>query len=264
MPDTESLLEDSVDELLRGREPAPLRRAEAALLRVEQTGSRADAAAFIRESVNWLHLAITTAFHDYPSDPLLLRIRLSVEQAPLRAPFSAWRLSAPRYGLWLAYTDHVREVAAEYGLRAAQLTPPRVEHLSALATLSHIKVPEAELFRLLSEELAIVVGARTPIDEIRTTLDLSMAELARIFGVKRQALEQWSIRGAPPARRAEIDRVLEVTRYLGEKLKAERIPAIIRRPSDRLDGRSMLEVLQADGPIALLDHLRALFSYQLV
>jgi hypothetical protein len=62
----------------------------------------------------------------------------------------------------------------------------------------------------------------------------------------------------------KFDRVLEVSRYLSDTLRPERIPAAIRRPAERLNGKSMLDVLQEDGPSVLLAHLRAILSYQLI
>ena len=265
MQDAISLLQASLDELLEGDEPATLRRAQAALRRLEETGSREEATAFVRESMDWLDRAFSVAFKDYPAPaPILRRIRLLVGQAPLRVPFSAWWLSLSPHRLWLAYVDHVRSVAAEYGLPARRLAPPLVEEVDQLSAELSSSIPQAKLFKLLSEELATVMGAWAAIGEIRETLDLTMAELARIFGEKREVVEQWSEQGAPPGRRAEIDRVLEVSRYLSDMLRPERIPAAIRRPAERLNGKSMLDVLQEDGPSVLLAHLRAILSYQLI
>ena len=266
------LLESSTDELLRVPEPEAVARAEAALQRAEATGSPSDAAAFVRESVSWLEQVAEEVFAGTTAARFMRRIRLLVGQTPLHAAFSAWRISHPDKGLYLAYVDRLREIADEYGVATRPLTAGadgrangRGARLSAAATdLASHRVAETTLFRMLTAELASVLGARRALDEIRDTLDLSMPELGRVFRVSRQAVEQWRQRGVPAERRADVDRVLEVCQLLRQKLKAERIPQIVRNKADRLGGRSMLDVLSTDGPAALLDHLQALFSYQLV
>lgn len=257
-----SLLEASTEEVLRRPEPAPVRRAEAALARAEATGADADVCTFVRESLVWLDFAVQEYFVGHVAPQHLPRVRLLVVQAPLQALYSAWRLYEPERGLWLAYVDRLREVAEDFGVPAKPLTRSAAHALGAADAAT--PPPNARLLKLVSDEVTALLGARTPFDEIRDTLDLSWPELARLLHVRRQAIEQWRVRGVPPARSADLDRLLEACRFLKSRLKRERIPQIVRAPSERLRGRSMLDLAAADGPAALLEYLRALFSYQLM
>ena len=99
--------------------------------------------------------------------------------------------------------------------------------------------------------------------EVRDTLGLSMQQLAQLLGATTLDVEQWTMGGAPESQRVRIEGCLTASRYLSQKLKIAGIPDIVRRPSDRLGGRSMLDVLLEAGPVVLLEHLEALFSYQL-
>ena len=62
---------------------------------------------------------------------------------------------------------------------------------------------------------------------------------------------------------AQLDRDAWTKRLSKEKWR-ERIPQIVRTQSERLANRSMLDFAAAEGSAALLEHLRALFSYQLM
>jgi hypothetical protein len=172
-----------------------------------------------------------------------------------------WRLYDPKRGLWLAYVNCLREIADDFGVPAKPLTRAAAHELGGQAGEAP---PNARLLKLVSDEVTALLGARTPFDEIRDTLDVSWPELARLFGVQRQAIEQWRTRGIPAARSADVDRLVEACRFLKRRLKRERIPQIVRARSERLGGRSMLDLAAAKGPGALLEYLRALFSYQLM
>ncbi len=255
------LLESPAEEMLRQPEPAPVRRAEAALERAEATGSEADVATYVRESLGWIDSTVEEFFVPHVAAEHMLKVKFLAAQVPLQVIYSAWRIHEPQHGVWLAHVHLLREIADEFGVPAKPFSR-RVSHAGGAA--SHSAEPNPRLFKLVSNEIAALLGARTPLDEIRDTLDLSWPELARLFGVQRQALEQWRTRGIPPARSADVDRLVEACRFLKRRLKRERIPQIVRTPSERLDNRSMLDFAAAEGSAALLEHLRALFSYQLM
>lgn len=262
MTASSSLLEAPTEDVLRRREPAPVRRAEEALARAEVTGSDADVAAYVRESLDWLDGAVQEYFAGHVRPEHLPRVRLLAVQAPLQALYSAWRLYEPKRGLWLAYIHWLREIADDFGVAAKPLTRAAAHELGAQGAQGG--PPNVRLLKLVSDEVTALLGARTPFDEIRDTMDVSWPELARLLGVRRQAIEQWRARGIPPARSADVDRLVEACRFLKRRLKRERIPQIVRAPSERLGGRSMLDLAAAKGPAALLEYLRALFSYQLM
>jgi transcriptional regulator with XRE-family HTH domain len=103
--------------------------------------------------------------------------------------------------------------------------------------------------------------AQRQLDAIRTTLQLTGAELADLFGVSRQAVEQWMGHRVPTERAADIDRLAEVTEELAKRFKAQRLPAIARGPLPLLDDRSILETLTTQGVQPLYEFFRRWASY---
>ena len=90
--------------------------------------------------------------------------------------------------------------------------------------------------------------------------DISNAELGRMFGVSRQAASKWLEDGPPAARRDQVELLGQATDLLDQWIKRERIPAVVRRPVDVLDGRSRLEVALAGEFGRLRDELRDTFD----
>jgi DNA-binding XRE family transcriptional regulator len=84
----------------------------------------------------------------------------------------------------------------------------------------------------------------TLLDPIAETLELSETELGRLFGVSRQAVGQWRERGVPSNRKAKVSTVAAICDLLSHRLKAERIPGVVRRPADAYGGLSMLEMIE--------------------
>ncbi len=100
-----------------------------------------------------------------------------------------------------------------------------------------------------------------PLERLMTLLDLTTTDLGRLFGVKRQAVEQWQTKGVPPVRRAKLVVLEQVADVLERYLQPERIPGIARREVDAYGGRSMLDMIAADEHEALLDQVRASFDF---
>jgi hypothetical protein len=99
------------------------------------------------------------------------------------------------------------------------------------------------------------------LDQIQETFELSNAELARLFGVRRQAVGQWRARGLPGARQQKAAAAAAVADLLSRRLKQERIPGLARRPADAYGGRTMLEMIAADRHLELLDEVRRSFDW---
>ena len=89
-----------------------------------------------------------------------------------------------------------------------------------------------------------------PLQRLISLWDLSNAGAARIFGVSRQAFSKWLGSGPPADRVDDVTSVDDITSLLDRYVKRERIPAVVRRPADRLEGRSLLETLE-DGDYEL-------------
>jgi hypothetical protein len=90
---------------------------------------------------------------------------------------------------------------------------------------------------------------------------LSKSELARLFGVTRQAVDGWLAHGVPGERQEKLATLLALADLLERKLKGERIPGVARRRADAYGGRSMLELIAEDRHRELLDLTRTSFDW---
>src|SRR5215210_3634926 len=84
------------------------------------------------------------------------------------------------------------------------------------------------------------IAERGQLARVLDVWSLSMAEVGRMFGVSRQAVDKWLSRGVPEQRRPAVADLAAVTDLLVRYLKRDRIPAVVRRPAERLEGSSML------------------------
>jgi hypothetical protein len=75
---------------------------------------------------------------------------------------------------------------------------------------------------------------------------LSVSDVARLFSVSRQAVQQWLEDGVPPARQPTLLQILRIADLLQANLQSSRIPAVVRSDAGAYGGRSMLELI-ADG-----------------
>jgi phage terminase Nu1 subunit (DNA packaging protein) len=99
------------------------------------------------------------------------------------------------------------------------------------------------------------------LDDIQETFELSTAELARLFGVRRQAVSQWRERGLPGARLEKAAAAAAVADLLSHRLRAERIPGVARRGAEAYGGQTMLEMIESDRHLELLEAVRRSFEW---
>lgn len=109
--------------------------------------------------------------------------------------------------------------------------------------------------------LAELVGAGTGLEALMASWRLSITDVARVFGVRRQAVQQWLAEGVPPGRQPKLLAILGIADLLERNLLPERIPAVVRAPSPADGGASMLEVLAADRHEELLERTRRSFDW---
>lgn len=107
----------------------------------------------------------------------------------------------------------------------------------------------------------IVDGSVSPLEEVIDTFDLSYTDAGRLFGVTRQAVSQWLGEGLPADREAKVATVAQIASILRHYLVPERIPGIARKPADAYGGRSMLDMIEADGHLELLELTRRSFDW---
>ncbi|MGH2714659.1 MAG: hypothetical protein ACRDM7_12385 [Thermoleophilaceae bacterium] len=179
-------------------------------------------------------------------------VKAALEQEAMSAPFSDWvgTLGAGR-GTAVAVVALLRAT-----LPGTQpLAPPRKRRL-----------PEWQLdergvvrfYRSVVDELSRV---ETPLDHIASVLGLTQTELAALFGVRRQALDQWQARGVPAERQEKLATLGEIADLLTTKLKRDRIPGVVRRGAPAYGDRSIIEAIAAGDEERVLSELRDAFAW---
>ena len=109
--------------------------------------------------------------------------------------------------------------------------------------------------------LAEMSGAGTGIERLMAAWGLTVTDGARLFGIRRQAVQQWLDEGVPGARQPKLHTILEIADLLERNLLPERIPGIVRAPSEAYGGRSMLELIANDRQDELLESVRRSFDW---
>jgi len=109
--------------------------------------------------------------------------------------------------------------------------------------------------------LAELSGAGTGLVRLMAAWGLTVTDVAGLFGVRRQAVQQWLDEGVPGARQPKLHTILETADLLERNLLPDRIPGIVRAPSEAYEGRSMLELIQADRHDQLLGSVRRSFDW---
>ena len=113
-----------------------------------------------------------------------------------------------------------------------------------------------ELQRLLDQR-----RAHADLDRILGVWNLSQSDAAELFGVTRQAISKWRAQGVPTSRIDALANLSAATDILVCYLKRDRIPAVVRRPSDGLGGRSLLELVAAGRSEDVVLACRRMFQF---
>ena len=104
-------------------------------------------------------------------------------------------------------------------------------------------------------------GAGSAIRSLLSSWQLSTAEAARLFGVTRQAMQQWLAGDVPPARQPKVLAVVRIGDLLSRNIRPERIPGIVRSPAPGYDGATMLQLIARDRHQELLDSVARSFDW---
>jgi hypothetical protein len=119
--------------------------------------------------------------------------------------------------------------------------------------------PDVQRFaRVVLRELS---GSGTGIEHAMASWQLTVTDVGRLFGVARQAVQQWLGQGVPPARQAKLTSVLRLTELLERNLQPERIPGIVRTAVGAYGGRSILEMIADDEQDTLLHVVERSFDW---
>ncbi|HZD79707.1 MAG TPA: hypothetical protein VE646_06675, partial [Actinomycetota bacterium] len=184
---------------------------------------------------------------DAPS-PLAARL---LDHLALQAPFSPWvALYGPGRGVALFLLDEIRRIV------------PGLEPLAHRGTaLPHWDLSPDDFARFAHNVWIEIQQEVSPLGRIQGALRLSDTELARLFGVRRQAVSQWLDEGLPSARLPKALAVLQVADLLERNLQPERIPAVVRSPARAYGGLSMLQMIERGHHDELLERTRASFDW---
>ena len=115
--------------------------------------------------------------------------------------------------------------------------------------------------RFVRVVLAELSGAGTGLERLMVAWGLTVTDVARLFGVRRQAVQQWLDEGVPGARQPKLHTILETADLLERNLLPERIPGIVRARSEAYGGRSMLDLITNDRQDELLESVRRSFDW---
>lgn len=178
--------------------------------------------------------------------------KAALEQEAMSAPFSEWvgTYGAGR-GTAVALIAHLRRTLPG----TEPLVPPRKRRLPDWP------VDERRVVDFYREVLDELARTETPLQQIASLLGLTHTELARLFGVRRQATEQWQARGVPSERQEKLATLGEIADLLAAKLKRERIPGIVRRAAPAYGRRSILQAIADDDENLVLAELRDAFDW---
>lgn len=101
--------------------------------------------------------------------------------------------------------------------------------------------------------------ASSQLGEVLEVWDLSQAEFGALIGVSRQAVSKW-LDHLPADRAVIVADLAAATQLLVHYVRRERIPAVVRRPSVALEGRSFLDLIRNGESAMILDACRVMFD----
>lgn len=96
---------------------------------------------------------------------------------------------------------------------------------------------------------------------IQRAFQVNARELGELFGVTRQAVDQWMQRGVPAERFADVDRVAELAGELSNTFKRDRLPSIVRAPLPGLENASILDTIRIRGTARAFELVDRLHSW---
>ena len=79
--------------------------------------------------------------------------------------------------------------------------------------------------------------------------------------VPNRSVLEWEARGIPRDKRATVERLLNLAHVFSNRVIASRIPEIVRTPNAWLGGRTILEILRAEGVDPIYAYLGRLFTH---
>jgi hypothetical protein len=198
---------------------------------------RGDAAAARRYARAWRGL-VRAVLDDHGGDAAAARM---LDLVALTAPFHP---QGPLQALMSAAAGIIPDMQApSLDSPSAQLPDPLTYERFAATVL---------------EELS---GVGTGLEHLMASWRLSVADVARLFDVSRQAVQQWLDDGVPPARQPKLLQLQRIADLLERNLRPERIPAVVRSEAEAYSGRSILASIADDRQDELLASVERSFDW---
>jgi hypothetical protein len=178
-------------------------------------------------------------------------INAALDQEAISVPFSGW---VATFGVGEGTAGAVAAAVRTVLPRTTAPAPPN-------GRLPEWRLDERQVVRFSRAVLDEIARDDAPLDHIGAVLGTSQTELAALFGVRRQALDQWRTRGIPSERQEKVATLGAIADLLAARLKRERIPGVVRRPAAGYGGRSALEAIAAGDEQRVLEELRHAFDW---
>jgi uncharacterized protein (DUF2384 family) len=251
------LLRGSREDIREAASDPRIEAAGAALERFVRTGAASDASAYARSCYSLVHEVVHDAFPVEVRASALDMAAVKVIDAGAAAHADD---DAPGGGLVWSLAHELRDLATTFGLDVEPIRAPRGTPGGAHGGGFH---PPEWGVRVLAREMFRLTASNAALEHTQEIMGLSTAEIAALFGVRRQAVDQWKKNGIPHERMAQVDRVADVATVLYTDLLPERIPQVVRTPARGLGGRTILQVLaEPDGPEQVRGYLARLYSFE--
>ena len=176
----------------------------------------------------------------------------ALQQQAMSMPFTDWvGTYGPGKGAAIALVGAIRSL---------------LPHAKPLPHPTRRKVPSwvidgddaVRFYRAVVNELE---RGTSPLDQIASAWQLNRTELARLFGVRRQALDKWDAAGVPGVRQSKAATLGAIADVLARRLKGDRIAATVRRPAPAYGGRSIIDAIAAGDEELVLEELRQAFDW---
>ena len=177
----------------------------------------------------------------------------ALETASAEAPFGPWTGRFPlEDAVALDLASRVRQLIGLRGLELARGDAGLGEVVDDLTARRFLRRVRFHLNHPDDEH---------PLRRVMEAFGLSKTELGSLFGVRRQAFDQWLERGVPSERQEKVQTLLGICDLLERKLKPGRLPGVARRPADAYSGETMLELIADDRHRELLAQVRDSFDW---
>lgn len=227
-----------------------------------------------REYVRWYHvltLRVLDEAHRARPDVVVRtadgHLAIDVKGTPRRAPVEALETAAAEapFGPWTARFPLEEAVALDLASRVRQLIGLRALELAPadLGQAEVVDVDDLAAHRFLRRVRFHLnhPDEEHPLRRLMEAFELSKTELGSLFGVRRQAVDQWLERGVPAERQEKLQTLIAIADLLERKLKPGRLAGVARRPADAYGGKTMLELIAANRHHELLELVRESFDW---